>query len=60
MDLTQAEKQFVIEYLQNGGKATEAYQKVRPNIERQSASVIACRMLKRPQVQEALLSYPPL
>ena len=54
MSLTQSEKNFIEEYRRNGGKATEAYQTIRPDIERRSASVIACRMLKRPEVQEAL------
>ena len=54
MELAGLEQLFVNEYIGNGGNAALAYRTVKPGISEQSARSLACRILKRPHVIEAI------
>ena len=53
-NLTIKQIEFVKEYVRNGGKARMAYMKVYNSTNKQSASVSASKLLKKPHVNEFL------
>ena len=48
------EKVFAAEYLKHGENGTQAYLAIRPYVKARSASVQACRLLKKIPVLEAI------
>lgn len=45
---------FIEAFLSNGGNATEAYTKVKPNVSRRSAAVEGHKWLRKPDIQRAI------
>ena len=54
VELPAVHRQFVVNYLVNGGNGTAAYRAVRPSVSEESAAVGACRLLQRPAVRQAI------
>lgn len=52
--LSDLHKRFIEEYVINGGNGRQAYLKVRPNVQENSAEVAASKILRRPEAQEYL------
>ena len=44
---TLRERKFIDAYIENGGNATEAYLKLKPEVKRESAKVLGCNLLTK-------------
>lgn len=54
MSLKLDHERFVEEYINNGNNALEAYKTINPTVTHGSAGELGSRMLKRPEVKEAI------